>query len=110
MQKASIYFAIGTVISFLINYFFLSSQNIGLDLYYAVAFGFAWGLAYYLDTPNFSLPQKLGLSFAAMAVLVLMGSVLFDLKLAIPSILKFSTVFVAYYLIASFRGSKSLRN
>ncbi|MDC8105617.1 MULTISPECIES: hypothetical protein [Chryseobacterium] len=110
MQKASIYFAIGTVISFLINYFFLSSQNIGLDLYYAVAFGFAWGLAYYLDTPNFSLPQKLGLSFAAMAVLVLVGSVLFDLKLAIPSILKFSTVFVAYYLIASFRGSKSLRN
>ena len=110
MQKASIYFGLGTVISFLINYFFLSSENLGLDFYYAIAFGFAWGLAYYLDTPNFTLPQKLGLSFAAMGVLVLVGALIFNLQLAIPSILKFSTVFVAYYLIASFRGSKSLRN
>ena len=110
MQKALIYFGIGTVISFLINYFFLSSENVELDFYYAIAFGFAWGLAYYLDTPNFTLPQKLGLSFAAMGVLVLVGALIFNLQLAIPSILKFSTVFVAYYLIASFRGSKSLRN
>ena len=110
MQKALIYFVLGTVVSFLINYFFLSSENIGLDLYYAVAFGFAWGLAYYLDTPGFTLPQKLGLSFAAMGALVLIGALLFGLKLAIPSMLKFSTVFVAYYLIASLRGSKSLRN
>ncbi|MEY8761133.1 hypothetical protein [Chryseobacterium tongliaoense] len=110
MQKALIYFALGTVISFLINYFFLSTQNIGLELYYAAAFGFAWGLAYYLDTPNFTLPQKLGLSFAAMGILVLLGTLIFSLELAVPSILKFSTVFVAYYLIASFRGSKSLRN
>lgn len=109
MQKALVYFALGTGVSFLINYFFLSSQNIGLDFYYAVAFGFAWGLAYYLDTPDFSLPKKLGLSFAAMGVLVLIGALIFSLELAIPSILKFSTVFVAYYLIASFRGSKSLR-
>ncbi|PKF74712.1 hypothetical protein [Chryseobacterium sp. PMSZPI] len=109
MQKALIYFALGTVVSFLINYFFLSSQNIGLDIYYAFAFGSAWGIAYYLDTPNFTLPQKLGLSFVAMGLLVLIGTLLFDLKLAIPSILKFSTVFVAYYLFASFRGNKSLR-
>lgn len=109
MQKALIYFALGTVVSFLINYFFLSSQDMAVDAYYAVAFGCAWGLAYYLDTPDFSLPKKLGLSFAAMGVLVLIGSLLFNLQLAIPSILKFSTVFVAYYLIASFRGSKSLR-
>ena len=104
------YFALGTVISFLINYFFLSSENIGLDIYYAVAFGSAWGLAYYLDTPNFSLPKKLGLSFAGMGILVLAGTLVFKLELAIPSILKFSTVFVAYYLFASFRGNKSLRN
>lgn len=110
MQKALIYFALGTVVSFLINYFFMSSENIGLDLYYAIAFGFAWGLSYYLDTPNFTLPQKLGLSFAAMGVLVLIGSFIFTLELAIPSVLKFSTVFVAYYLIASFRSSKSLRS
>ncbi|WP_099768957.1 hypothetical protein [Chryseobacterium sp. 52] len=109
MQKALVYFSLGTVVSFLINYFFLSSQNIGLDFYYALAFGFAWGLAYYLDTPNFSLPKKLGLSFVAMGGLVLAGALIFNLQLAVPSILKFSTVFVAYYMIASFRASKSLR-
>jgi hypothetical protein len=109
MQKALMYFVLGTVVSFLISYFFLSTENIGLDFYYAVAFGAAWGLAYYLDTPNFSLPKKLGLSFAAMAVFVLIGSAIFNIELAIPAILKFSTVFVAYYLIASFRASKSLR-
>jgi hypothetical protein len=109
MKKALMYFALGTVISFLINYFFYSSENIGLDIYYAIAFGFAWGIAYYLDTPNFTLPQKLGLSFVAMGILVLVGTLIFNIELAIPSVLKFSTVFVAYYLIASFRGSKSLR-
>ncbi|GAA4167048.1 hypothetical protein GCM10022217_41780 [Chryseobacterium ginsenosidimutans] len=109
MKKALLYFALGTVLSFLINYFFYSSENLGLDIYYALAFGIAWGIAYYLDTPNFTLPQKLGLSFVAMGILVLVGTLLFGLELAIPSILKFSTVFVAYYLIASFRGSKSLR-
>lgn len=103
------YFALGTAVSFLINYFLISSENVGLDLYYAIAFGLAWGLAYYLDTPNFSLPGKLGLSFAAMGVLVLIGTLIFNVQLAVPSILKFSTVFVAYYLIASFRANKSLR-
>lgn len=110
MKKALLYFALGTVLSFLINYFFYSSENLGLDIYYALAFGIAWGIAYYLDTPNFTLPQKLGVSFLAMAVLVVVGALLFNLALAIPSILKFSTVFVAYYLIASFRASKSLRD
>ena len=101
---------LGTVLSFLINYFFYSSENIGLDIYYAFAFGFAWGIAYYLDTPDFTLPQKLGLSFVAMGILVLVGALIFNLELAIPSVLKFSTVFVAYYLIASFRANKTLRN
>jgi hypothetical protein len=110
MKKALLYFALGTVLSFLINYFFYSSENIGLDIYYAIAFGFAWGVAYYLDTPNFTLPQKLGLSFVAMGILVLVGALIFNLELAIPSVLKFSTVFVAYYLIASFRASKTLRD
>ncbi|WP_426274340.1 hypothetical protein ACN9MN_09705 [Chryseobacterium sp. S-02] len=110
MKKALLYFALGTVLSFLINYFFYSSENLGLDIYYALAFGIAWGVAYYLDTPNFTLPQKLGLSFVVMGALVLIGAVLFNLELAIPSILKFSTVFVAYYLIASFRANKTLRD
>ncbi len=109
MKKALLYFALGTVISFLINYFFYSSEDIKLDIFYALSFGFAWGIAYYLDSPDFTLPQKLGLSFAAMAALVLIGTLIFTLELAIPAILKFSTVFVAYYLIASFRGNKSLR-
>ena len=110
MKKALLYFALGAVLSFLINYFFYSSESLGLDIYYALAFGAAWGIAYYLDTPNITLPQKLGLSFAAMGVLVLIGALIFSLELAIPSILKFSMVFVAYYLIASFRANKSLRN
>ncbi|MCF2220232.1 hypothetical protein H9Q08_13105 [Chryseobacterium sp. PS-8] len=110
MKKAILYFALGTVLSFLINYFFYSSENIGLDIYYAIAFGFAWGVAYYLDTPKFTLPQKLGLSFVAMGILVLAGALIFNIELAIPSVLKFSTVFVAYYLIASFRASKTLRD
>lgn len=110
MKKALLYFALGTILSFLINYFFYSSENIGLDIYYAVAFGFAWGVAYYLDTPDFTLPQKLGLSFVAMGILVFVGALIFNLELAIPSVLKFSTVFVAYYLIASFRASKTLRD
>jgi hypothetical protein len=110
MKKALMYFALGTVLSFLINYFFYSSENLGLDIYYALAFGFAWGIAYYLDTPNFTLSQKLGLSFVAMAILVVIGTLIFNLELAIPSILKFSTVFVAYYLIASFKASKTLRD
>ncbi|WP_223606685.1 hypothetical protein [Chryseobacterium sp. OSA05B] len=109
MKKALMYFVLGTAVSFLINYFFYSSENMGLDIYYALAFGIAWGIAYYLDTPNFTLSQKLGISFAVMGVLVLIGTGLFSLELAIPSILKFSTVFVAYYMIASFRASKSLR-
>ncbi len=109
MKKALLYFALGTVVSFLINYFFYSSENIGLDIYYALAFGFAWGIAYYLDTPDFTLSQKMGYSFSAMGALVMVGTLLFSLELAIPSILKFSTVFVAYYLIASFRANKTLR-
>lgn len=109
MQKALLYFALGTVVSFLINYFFLSSDNIGLELYYAIAFGAAWGVAYYLDTPEITLPKKLGLSFIVMAILVFIGTLIFKLELAIPSILKFSMVFVAYYVIASFRATKSLR-
>lgn len=109
MKKALLYFTLGTVLSFLINYLFYSSENIGLDLFYAIAFGFAWGVAYYLDIPDFTLPQKLGLSFMAMGLLVLIGTLVFTLELAIPSILKFSTVFVAYYLIASFRANKTLR-
>ena len=109
MIRALLYFAIGTMASFLFQYFLLESQGWALDLYYATAFGSAWGIAYYLDSPDISLPKKLGFSFIAMGILAGIGVLIFNLELAIPSIIKFSMVFVAYYLLASFKGSKSLR-
>lgn len=109
MKKAVIFFLLGTVIGFGINYFLMNSGNIFLDLFYAVALGLSWGLSYYLDTPEFTIVQKLLLSFGAMGLLVFAGTLLFNLELAIPAILKFSTVFVAYYIVASVRSSKSLR-
>ena len=109
MQRAIIYLLLGTAISFLLNYFLLGSQGWKLDLYYGLSFGSAWGIAYFLDNEKFSLPQKFLISFLAMAVLVAVGLLIFDFEQAVPSVIKFSTVFVAYYLIASFRSSKSLR-
>ncbi|NRS93619.1 hypothetical protein HNQ03_002710 [Chryseobacterium sp. 16F] len=103
------YFVFGTLVSFLLQYFLIGSQGWALDLYYAAAFGAAWGIAFYLDTPRISLPKKLGFSFLAMAILAGIGTLIFNLEMAIPSIMKFSIVFVAYYLLASFKGSKSLR-
>lgn len=110
MKRALIYFIVGTGIIFMFNYLFMETKDLGLELYYALAFGLAWGLAYFLDDVKFSLFKKMGLSFGAMALLVAVGALIFSLELAIPSIIKFSTVFVAYYLFASFKGSKSLRN
>jgi len=110
MKKAWIYTLIGSVAGFIINYFFYNSENIGLDIFYALSFGVAWGMAYFLDDSKFSLPKKFLISFGGMGVLVLVGSLIFDFKLAFPSILKFSTVFVAYYMIASLRSSKSMRS
>ena len=109
MHKALFYLLIGTFISFLLHYFLLGSGGWKLDLYYGFAFGLSWGTAYFLDDIKFSLPQKLGYSFISMAFLIVIGILLFNLELAVPSVIKFSMVFVAYYLIASFRPSKSLR-
>ena len=110
MKRALIYLLAGTLISFVLNYFLLGSEGWALDLYYGVAFGAAWGMAYFLDDEKFTLPQKLGISFLGMAVLVVVGIFLFDLEKAVPSVIKFSMVFVAYYVFASFKSSKSLRN
>lgn len=109
MKKALIYLVLGTSISFLLNYLFFDSSHHWIDFYYAFAFGFAWGMAYFLDTPEYRLPVKLGISMVGIMVMVAIGAVIFDLKTALPSVMKFATVFVAYYLIASFRESKSLR-
>lgn len=109
MQKSILYLVAGTAISFLLNYFLLGSQGWELDLYYGFAFGLAWGTAYFLDDEKFSLPQKLIYSFLAMGILLSIGYLIFSFELAIPSIIKFSMVFVAYYVFASFRKTKSLR-
>lgn len=109
MQKTALYLLAGTGISFSLNYFLLGSQGWELDLYYGFAFGLAWGTAYFLDDEKFTLPKKLGYSFISMAILLALGILLFDMELAVPSIIKFSMVFVAYYILASFRKTKSLR-
>lgn len=109
MLRSLIFFAVGSIASFLLNYFFGEDQSLAVDIYYATAFGLGWGMAYFLDRPDYSLPKKLGLSFIGIAALVIVGFIFFNFEIAIPSIIRFSTVFVAYYLIASFRESKSLR-
>lgn len=92
------------------NHFLLESGGLWVELYYSFAFGLAWGLAYYLDNPTFSLFKKLGISFGAMALLVILGNFIFNFDIALPSVFKFSIVFVGYYLLASFKNNKSLRN
>ena len=110
MKRALLYTIAGTLISFLINHFLLESGGLWLELFYSFAFGLAWGMAFYLDNPVISLPKKLGISFGAMIFLVLIGAFIFDLEKALPSVFKFSIVFVGYYLPASFRNNKSLRD
>ena len=73
MVRAFLYFGIGTLASFLFEYFLLESHGWALDLDYAVAFGSAWGIAYYLDTPEISLSKKLGFSFIGMGILAGIG-------------------------------------
>lgn len=110
MKRALIYTLAGTLISFLINHFLLESGGLWIELFYGFAFGLAWGLAYYLDNPNLSLSKKLGISFGTMILLVIIGFIIFNFEIALPSVFKFSIVFVGYYLLASFKQSKSLKN
>ncbi len=109
MQRAIIYLLAGTSISFLLNYYLLGSLGWQVDLYHGFAFGLGWGLAYLVDHPEWPLLKKMGISFIGIAAVVIFGLLFFNFETAVPSIIKFSTVFVAYYLIASFRNSKSLR-
>jgi len=110
MKRSILYLLAGTAASFLLNYFLLGSIGWKADLYHAFAFGLGWGLAYFVDHPEWPLPKKMGISFVGIILLLLIGFIFFNFEIAIPSIIKFSTVFVAYYLIASFRANKSLRS
>lgn len=109
MFRAILYLLGGTAVSFLFHHFVSGTGDTTIDLFYAFAFGLGWGMAYLVDHPDWALPKKMGISFIGIAVLVFLGLLLFDFVTAIPSIIRFSTVFVAYYLLASFRESKSLR-
>lgn len=109
MQKSIIYLLLGTVLSFLLNYYFLGTQGWKLELYYGFSFGLGWGLAYFIDHPEWVLSKKLGISFIGIGLLFLIGFFAFKLEFAIFAIVKFSAIFVVYYLFASFRESKSLR-
>lgn len=110
MLRTFTFLLAGTLISFLLNHYVLGSKGWPIDLYNGFAFGLGWAMAYFVDHPEWNLSKKLGISFIGIAIVVLLGFVFFDFETAVPSIIKFSTVFVAYYLIASFRESKSLRN
>lgn len=109
MVKSLMYFVIGTLISFFLRRLTGSPVDFWVELYVASAFGIGWGLAYFVDHPDWALPKKMGISFIGIVVLVILGLLFFNFETAISSIIKFSTVFVAYYMIASFRESKSLR-
>lgn len=109
MQKSVLYLVIGTALSFLLSHFLLGSQGWKIDLFNAFAFGLGWGMAYFVDRPEWSLAKKMGISMLGILLLVAVGLIFFSFETAVPSVIKFSTVFVAYYLLASFRDSKSLR-
>lgn len=109
MLRSVLYLVTGTTLSFLLNYYLLGSQGWPIDLFNGFAFGLGWALAYFVDHPEWPLARKLGISLLGIGVLVLTGMLLFRFETAVPGIIKFSTVFVAYYLFASFRSSKSLR-
>lgn len=110
MQRALVYTLFGTLISYLFTHYLAQGPSGYHDLYNGFAFGLGWGVAYLVDRPEWALAKKLGLSFIGIVILVAIGLWFFDFETAIPSIIKFSTVFVAYYLIASLRSSKSLRS
>lgn len=110
MKRALVFLVGGTLISFLFQFFVAGTGSAKVDFYYASAFGIGWALAYFVDRPDWALPKKMGFSFLGVILLVIIGLIFFDFEIAIPSIIRFSTVFVAYYLIASFRDSKSLRS
>ncbi|MEC5394486.1 hypothetical protein [Bergeyella sp. RCAD1439] len=109
MFRSFVYLLVGTLGSYFLNAYVLGSRGFGVDWYYGFAFGLGWALAYFVDRPEWPLVKKMGLSLIGVGVLLGLGFAFFDFEIAVPSVIKFSTVFVAYYLLASFRQSKSLR-
>lgn len=109
VQRAALYFIIVTAVSLILNYFISEGTSLYITVYHSAAFGLAWASAYLLDNENLALGKKLGYSLLIMAVIFAFGAVLFTAEEAAAAIMKFSIVFVLYYLIASLRRTKSLR-
>lgn len=110
MKKTILYFLLGSISSFVFNHWIMNtSGSWKIALFHSIAFGCGWGLAYYVDRPDWVLSKKMGISFVGIGILLAFGLLFFNLETALPSVVRFSTIFVAYYLIASFRETKSLR-
>jgi hypothetical protein len=64
-----------------------------VELYVASAFGIGWGLAYFVDHPEWSLPKKMGISFIGIVFWLLSDCYVSILKLQflrLSSSLRFS--------------------
>lgn len=110
MKKAILFLVFGTLLSGIYNYFMYPEATLGYVAYYSFALGLSVGLSYFVDRPDWPLARKMGISMLGMALLLVIGFVFFDFETAVPSIFRFSTVFLIYYMMASFRESKSLRS
>ena len=110
MKRSILFLVLGTVLSSVFNYFMYPEATLGYIIYYGFAFGLSIGLAYFVDQPAWPLVRKLGISLLGMALLLILGFVFFNFETAVPSVFRFSTVFLVYYLLASFKESKSLRS
>ena len=109
MQKSILYLLAGTAISFIFNHFVMETKGWQAELYSSFAFGLGWAMVYFVDRREWPLMKKLGFSFVGMFIITLLGLLLFNVELMVPALMRFSLIFVAYYLFASFRSSKTLR-
>lgn len=80
MQRGILYLFAGTLISFLLNHYILGSQGWQIDLYNGFAFGLGWAMAYFVDHPEWALSRKLAISFIGIAVVVVLGLMLFNFE------------------------------
>lgn len=110
MKRAILFFLLGSISSFIFNHWIVNAnENLWVNLFHSVAFGIGWALAYFVDRPDWSLSKKMGISLVGIAILLGVGFTFFNLETAVPAVIRFSTIFVAYYLFASFKETKSLR-
>ena len=80
MNRAVIYFFAGTLISFLLNHYVFESLGWVKDLFNAAAFGLGWGMAYFVDRPEWPLTKKMGISLIGIALLLLVGFIFLPVR------------------------------